>query len=234
MNRDENVGREVALPPRIHNAGGDRWIAPEEASSGGTWIATNDRGVTLALLNAHPPASLVPSPERLLSRGLLIPDLIRIRSREAVADRLSKMELVRFRPFRLVAIFPQEPWLAVYGWDGRSLISEPRQWSLQQVFSSGKSDELATDARSATKRLLRQEEDEDELAWTRRLHSSHLPEAGAFSYCVHRPDARTVSYTEVFVGDAIEMSYHGCSPCELQSSAGFSTRLAINQYLPKT
>ena len=35
------------------------------------------------------------------------------------------------------------------------------------------------------------------LAWMRRLHRSHVPAPGPFSICVHREDARTVSYTEI-------------------------------------
>jgi hypothetical protein len=50
--------------------------------------------------------------------------------------------------------------------------------------------------------------------WLRRLHRSHVPNPGAFSVCVHRPDAETVSYTEVRChGSLISMDYLNGNPC---------------------
>jgi hypothetical protein len=42
----------------------------------------------------------------------------------------------------------------------------------------------------------------------------HSPVRGSFSICVHRPDAATVSYTEVaFTGGELTMRYHAGHPC---------------------
>jgi hypothetical protein len=51
--------------------------------------------------------------------------------------------------------------------------------------------------------------------WLRGLHASHSPVRGSFSICVHRPDAVTVSYTEVvFTGRDLAMRYHAGHPCQ--------------------
>jgi hypothetical protein len=51
--------------------------------------------------------------------------------------------------------------------------------------------------------------------WLRGLHASHSPTRGSFSICVHRPDAATVSYTEVAYGsDELIMRYHAGHPCD--------------------
>jgi hypothetical protein len=47
-----------------------------------------------------------------------------------------------------------------------------------------------------------------------RFHSSHFPAASAYSTCMHRDDARTVSFSKVNVSrDGIEFFYHADSPC---------------------
>ncbi len=215
MNRDENLGRETALAPRVHSLEREAWVGPLERSSGGTWIATSAAGATLALLNAHPPHAVRATPDALVSRGVLIPTLITAPNCDEFGRRLSAMVSSSFRPFRLVAIFPGEHRLHLHKWDGLEMVAECRPWSMQQVFSSGISDEIATATRGTTTQLQPRREAEDENDWVRRLHCSHVPKAGAFSYCVHRADAKTVSYTEIAVEeDAITMRYHAGSPCE--------------------
>ena len=66
----------------------------------------------------------------------------------------------------------------------------------------------------------------DLVAWLRSLHSSHIPDAGAFSVCVHRPDAATVSYTEVECGPReLRMSYLAGNPCEFTGTLSTVTVL---------
>src|SRR5205809_93249 len=76
-NRDERLTRKSALEPRLAVRNDTRFLAPVDGDFGGTWIATNEFGVSLCLLNG---ASLTGSeihaaaPKR--SRGLLLLDLI--------------------------------------------------------------------------------------------------------------------------------------------------------------
>ena len=50
-NRDEKKDRAPALAPRIHQRGWVRFIAPVDAQFGGSWIAVNEFGVSVCLLN---------------------------------------------------------------------------------------------------------------------------------------------------------------------------------------
>ena len=48
-----------------------------------------------------------------------------------------------------------------------------------------------------------------------RASKSHLPEPGAFSICMHREDAGTVSYTEIVIEDRLGiMRYHPGPLCD--------------------
>ncbi|HRC86033.1 MAG TPA: NRDE family protein, partial [Thermoanaerobaculia bacterium] len=52
-NRDESRSRRQALPPRRAEQDGVAYLAPVDADAGGTWIAANELGVTLTLLNFY-------------------------------------------------------------------------------------------------------------------------------------------------------------------------------------
>ena len=51
FNRDELRAREAALPPAPAELNGVRYLAPRESADGGTWLAVNERGLTLGLLD---------------------------------------------------------------------------------------------------------------------------------------------------------------------------------------
>jgi hypothetical protein len=234
MNRDENLGREAALPPRLRDSNGAMWVAPQEPSSGGTWIAANASGITLAVLNAHPKNPSALGGAVCVSRGLLIPRLITVSDSSELESKLSAVGLETFRPFRLVTIFPEERLVSVHAWNGLTRRAELRPWSFLQVFSSGWSDEMAAATRGSATQNLPGAESEDQVAWIRRLHESHYPERGAFSYCVHRIDARTVSYTEITVEEeGVEMTYHDGSPCEFNASRLADGAFRIPRCCPK-
>ncbi len=54
FNRDEKRTRGVAQPPQIYLRDQVRFVAPIGADGGGTWLASNEYGVTICLLNAYP------------------------------------------------------------------------------------------------------------------------------------------------------------------------------------
>src|SRR5204862_7203877 len=69
MNRDEKLTRPTALPPKKRTVNGRAVFAPSEPG-GGTWIALNDQGATLALMNWY---SIKARIERnALSRGEIV------------------------------------------------------------------------------------------------------------------------------------------------------------------
>lgn len=63
-NRDESRLRPPALPPQTRRFGRHLAILPVDPVSGGTWVAANEQGLVMTLMNEH-----VPGPAR--PRGLL-------------------------------------------------------------------------------------------------------------------------------------------------------------------
>ena len=110
FNRDEKLTRVVAEPPRIQTREGVRFGAPIDADGGGTWIATNEYGLSVCLLNAYPKAGLR-SGTAIESRGKIPIDLASSRSLEEVGERMNRMDLGYFAPFHLLALEP-------YRWSG--------------------------------------------------------------------------------------------------------------------
>lgn len=198
MNRDENQARPRALPPVIINLAGCRAILPREPS-GGTWIAANDRGVCVALINWHriklePPSSVI-------SRGEVVRAMAGHLSVGDIAAGLASLTLRRLRPFRLIAIVPLENKLTEWRWDLKRLSALEHPWKKQHWFSSGFGEERAELERRQVCDSAQDGQSAGTLVWLRRLHRSHLPTRGPFSICMHRKEAATVSYTEVAVSN---------------------------------
>ena len=101
MNRDEKRTRVAALPPDVFAHGRRRAVYPREPNDG-TWLAVNDAGLCLALINWH--RIKRESEGKIESRGFIIPQLIGASNGRAVGRVLRKLALDRVRPFRLIAI----------------------------------------------------------------------------------------------------------------------------------
>lgn len=211
MNRDELLTRVAGLPPCVFELDGYRAIYPREPS-GGTWIAVNERGICLTIMNWHrveciPPGSLV-------SRGEVVKALALAGSLSAVEERLQDLPLAHMRPFRLFAIASQEQSVTEYRWDVRHLQNQRHSWIRRHWFSSGYDEPMAERVRAQACKKAWREPDAGSPRWLRELHATHLPEPGPFSICMHEAVAETVSYTEVAVrDDEIKMCYQPGAPC---------------------
>jgi hypothetical protein len=217
MNRDELLSRSPALPPSMFRAGDLLAVYPFEESSG-TWIASNQHGVTLALLNWNLAASKSLSKQR--SRGTLIPQLIGKSTLDEVTRSLGQLTLDGLLPFRLVGVFQNQQQICEWRWDGMSLSAFSFPWEPHHWFSSGASDEMAERIRGEACRAAWLEQDAGSLPWLRTLHSSHEPVEGLFSICAHRQDAGTVSYSEIaFERNIVTFRYISGPPCRLAAEA---------------
>jgi hypothetical protein len=212
MNRDEKLTRVPGLPPVEQNMGGRNVLSPAEPG-GGTWIAANDLGVTLALINWYS-VSARPDGEA-VTRGAVVSAAGAAGTAESVNFALARLPLARIKPFRLVGVFPAASEIVEWLWDLNRLARQLHRWQPQQWISSGFDEPAAQRVRSRTfQRALRQKS-AGTLDWLRHLHRSHTPQSGPFSTCMHRAGAATVSYAEVVVvSNQATMKYHPAAPCQ--------------------
>jgi len=215
MNRDEKITRGTGVAPEMHEFGGTRTIYPSDGN-GGTWVATNEYGIVLGLLNWNDIAPHGIAATRRLSRGSVIPTLIASRSPSDLREGFSVANIRGMMPFRLVGVFPFEEEIWEWRWDLARIECQAHEWESRHWFSSSLSDERAESPRGAKCRVARAQSDAGSVPWLRRLQASHAGGPGPFSLCVHREDVRTLSYTEVMVQSArVRMCHFLGSPCTM-------------------
>jgi transport and Golgi organization protein 2 len=220
MNRDEKRSRPTASAPEIVRAKYCRAMYPRDVR-GGSWIAANEEGVCLALINWH---RIEHAPlGKTATRGCIITALAGARSSQEVTAALMRLTLREYRPFRLVAIVPTEHVVTEWGWNLEFLTRREHRWERQHWFSSGFNEAIAESERARLCERAFGNENGVGLESLRRLHSSHMPKRGPFSICMHRSDAVTVSYTEIVASDGcIVMRYKNGAPCSGNSTSEIS------------
>lgn len=210
FNRDEQHSRPEAEPPEVREGnGGSRLLAPRDPQGGGTWLATNDAGVSVCLLNFYERSGLLPPGRR--SRGELVNAVAETRSPEEAAAFWEAVELGDFAPFHLLyfasTVESEAAEAECWTWDGECLVRRALFAADQPVATSSVRPQEMAAARTATFRRMVGAEGEDEV---RRLafHMQYDPAHGAESVAMDRPDARTVCLTEVVVEpDTVAMRY---------------------------
>jgi hypothetical protein len=209
FSRDERRTRVEACPPRLERTADIRFLAPRDPEGGGTWLAANERGVTLALLNRYGVPAHGADFE---SRGSLVLQLATARSLREVEARLRVLPLARFRPFDLVAFEPGAP-AARFGWDGRELEMDAEAHG--PLCSSAVADREARAARRTRfAELCGRDAGRGTSAWLESFHREHAPARGVLSVCMHRADAKTVSLSRIRVTSArVALAYAAGSPC---------------------
>jgi hypothetical protein len=226
MNRDEKLTRPHGLPPKRTKMDGREVLCPSEPS-GGTWIALNDSGAVLALINWYSVTERVQ--HSTVSRGEIVKVVAAADSVELVNARLKGLPMSRFKPFRLIGVFPAAGEIVEWRWNSQRLVHKKASWRTQQWISSGFDETVAQRVRGGTFRQALRQTPMGRLSWLRKLHSSHAPQIGPFSTCMHRPDAATVSYTEIRVSPrAATMRYQEGTPCAPSASSCEPLSLKLN------
>jgi hypothetical protein len=228
MNRDEKLSRPKGLRPQRVLLDGRQVIFPSE-TSGGTWIALNNVGVSFALINWY--AIKSENEKGALSRGGVIRAVAGQTSAGETEAVLRKLPLNRMQPFRLIGFFPAVREVIQWRWNLERLESVRHAWRTQQWISSGYDEPEAQRVRSKTFRAALRQKTSGRLDWLRRLHRSHEPQWGPFSTCMHRPDAATVSYTEIIVGAGRgAMRYCPTAPCQAGNSGSAVRSLKLKPF----
>ena len=213
-NRDEKRTRGAAFAPRVVMRGGVRYIAPVDSDGGGTWLSANEFGLSLCLLNgsAGLPASGVPR-----SRGLLVRELAWAPCAGDCALWLRQLDLRSYAPFSLLMLEPRQSALAQ--WDGVELTIDPDADRHMPLTSSSYDAEGVRRSRLnefARRVGTARSFDPALLYW---FHSSHGSALDAYSTCMHRADAETVSFSWVIVSrDSIRFLYSPGAPCQSAAS----------------
>jgi Transport and Golgi organisation 2 len=214
-NRDEKRTRGTAFAPRVVEIGGVRYIAPLDPVGGGSWLSANEFGVSLCLLNGQPGVESA-GPRR--SRGLLIRELAWAPSAAECALWIQQLDLRLFSAFSLVILEPGRSAI-VTQWDGEELAVDPSGDAHMPLTSSSYDAEGVRRSRLsefASRVSPARTFDPALLYW---FHSSHGEEPDAYSPCMHRSDAATVSFSWVIVTrDAIRFLYSPGAPCQSMPS----------------
>jgi hypothetical protein len=218
-NRDEKHTRRPASKPQLLTREGVRVLAPIDGDFGGSWIAVNEFGLSLALLNRGPG-----SPAQ-LSRGLLVMNLIAAPTLAEAAQRFAATDLSDFAPFTLLGLSLGLP-AAMLRWDRQESDVVTDADSHMPLVSSSVDPAGCETQRRSTLEQIRAKSLALHPGALLAFHRSHSPAPGAQSVCMHRDDAQTVSFTWVTVdGVGANMYYAAGSPC--RSMAGESLSLTL-------
>jgi len=209
-NRDEKRERPMSTGPRVHIRDGVRFIAPVDTAFGGTWIACNEYGVALCLLNGAGPNRGVKT------RGCVVMELASAATKKEVRRRIFSRDLSLFAAFMVVVLQPRSPAMLI-AWDGSAIAVVEDAGPLMPLASSSFDVEGVRSSRhDLFARTAAARSDRNLL---RDFHASHGDGASAYSPCMHRPDAQTVSFTEVRVmNDGASLLYRPGAPCENRSA----------------
>ncbi len=197
FNRDEQISRLPALPPKVHQAGGVRSIYPVDGQAGGTWLGVNEHGITIGILNHYAAGAARVASEPRISRGLLVTSLLDARLASDVDRRLSNSSLRHYAPFILIVISPLRD-LTSHTWDGRTLRT---QTSVKPRFltTSGFESAKVEAVRVSSYESWAHQHPTLDASSLQAFHASRLPEPGPYAICMQRDDAKTLSLSKVTV-----------------------------------
>lgn len=195
FNRDEQRSRPSAHPPSVLGAAPRCFIAPIDPRAGGTWLAVNEAGLSVCVLNYYD-GQRAPPPPRPCSRGHLVLDQMPLAAAPEVREALARTDLHRYPAFVLLAFDPRTA--VCLHWDGRALRSEALTDERRPISTSSfDTDEVLRERRARYDALVGRGDSEPEALL--RFHRDTIPRGGAYSVWMERADAWTVSFSRVTV-----------------------------------
>lgn len=227
-NRDELRTREIAQPVKQFVFHDVSVLMPVDPQSEGSWVSTNEFGLSLSLLNFYQGEVLI---NPVISRGQLLRSLSHLSSLEELDKEFAKEDFLKFAPFRLIAFAQKDDKTQIRGylWDGEEY---SHFTPMSPLTSSAVDFENVSQARNLSYKKHILEEGAHEF---KCFHVGHE----SFSHrgvCMHRDDAETVSFSHIQVNEKkIIFSYQPGAPCKkkeskslhLERSAKFIEELGI-------
>ncbi len=210
FNRDERKSRRRAQLPTIQCSDGVQYVSPTDTDAGGTWIAVNEHGIAVCLLN-HYQFEQIETYKDWTSRGEIVRQFATTLNLLAAERVFRSMDLQDYRAFRMFLIEPNGG-NRLFVWDGHQARVEV---NVTKPKSSSSVD--AQHVKNLRKNLF---ENLNLSASTKvedyvNYHASHLPSRSKESVCMHRDDASTVSFSYVSVTQQfVSFRYADGSPCE--------------------
>ena len=213
--RDESVHRPLAELPKLFVENGVRFLMPKDPQGAGSWLAVNEFGLVIALLNDYQ-GQLKPITSSLRSRGLLVRALASCRSIDDAHSVLQAWPLALSQPFQLALVIDQRAELWRYNGSQAQLESSKLP---PHLFSSGHVN--AAEIIEARNRFVKtQVLDSDQALLA--LHRCHEPVVLneltepdlAYSFCMHRDEARSQSLSQISLEQGVvRMRYWNGQPC---------------------
>lgn len=202
FNRDEQRSRESARAPARGSLNKVDYLSPRDGRAGGSWLLANAFGLSIGLLNhyaADTPGRVGSAPEKIVSRGHLVLSLADCRDLADFDTRMRNLDAAgRYRPFLIFALALTAP-ASLWCWDG--------QKRLRQI-PPPPSRFLTTSSHQTADVLAYRQRHRAALgaapapAALRALHHQHDFDRPAHSLRMRRPDAQTVSYSEIIAAPA--------------------------------
>ncbi|AVQ10396.1 NRDE domain protein [Leptospira santarosai] len=223
FNRDESVKRKPSSAPTKLGNGPTFAIAPLDGDYGGIWIGVNSSKEIFCLLNFYEATlKLLRNPT---SRGLLVRSCL---LNEVKPESLKSKDLENFYPFKLLKITLEKT--ETFVWDGKEFTTASYTDTFQIL---GSSFTQGVNAQISRESVFRENcvpkvlpEADEFLKLCENFLTSHLPEKGALSPCMHRRDAHTVSKTEIVLQDnEYTITYQEGQPCESPKPRVFNLTL---------
>jgi len=210
-NRDESRSRPQGRPPRIYEGSRHRALMPIDPPSGGTWVAANDAGMILTILNVNPQVTAKRAYDQ--SRGTIIPQLIDTDTATAASQLIGEIDTSPLAPFRLVITDVHVVIDHHFNGDAMAV----RQYDLTSgpvmFTSSGLGDRLVEPPRRALFDRMFAGAPHNWLDRQKAFHRHVWPDRTHLSVCMSRDEARTVSMTMIDVDDdAVAMTYYPDAP----------------------
>jgi len=209
FNRDEQRARACGESPTIRTAtNGVRWCGPRDPCGGGTWIWTNDHGLSACVLNHYPKESSAAAAAPFRSRGLLLADLAGARAESEFEGWLRAALTATPYQACFVLLFGAGGDPLLWRWDGPGsfLCAEPAIVPL--TTSSFAADEVRAERLRRFAQMAADGSARIDACLLERFHRDRAGSTGAHAVCMSRSDARTHSFSRIDVGESVSTFHY--------------------------